>query len=138
MSTKWEARFRNDLDCFLIKGVHERTYMPSYVPMHVAILYSGDKLICEASNAFDKHAEINCMNEIVSSSRIKNHKPLKLFVTKVSGDHCMSRPCRSCCMEIRRRLPRARVFYTNYDGTLCEECNLDNPHENLAQRNRRS
>ena len=135
MGAKWESRFRKDVESFLIRCAHERSTMPSYVPMHVAILYNGNKIVSGASNAYERHAEINCMDDM-SPSRIKHNKPLKLFVAKVSGGHCMSRPCRECCREIRRRIPRARVFYTDYDGALCEDCDLDNSHENLAQRNR--
>ena len=119
----------------MVRRSYERRDMPSYVPMHVAILYSGVKIVSGASNAFHRHAEINCIDDIVFH-RIKRNKPLRLFVAKVSGKHWMSRPCRDCCQVIRRRLPRARVFYTDYEGRLCEECGLDNAHENLAQRNR--
>ena len=136
MGHKWQARFRDDVSDFLMRWHHERHTMPSYVPMHVAILYNGVKLVSGASNAFERHAEINCMDDIAPFS-IKHNKPLRLFVAKVSGGHRMSRPCKECCREIRRRLPRARVFYTDHNGDFREDWELNNSHENLAQRNRK-
>ena len=132
--TKWSDRLNSQLLRLGPLMQAQRKHMPSYIPMHVALLYSGSRLVACATNAYVKHAEINCMDDI-DPSRIKRHKPLRLIVTKISGCHNMSRPCKQCCQEIRRRLPSARVFYTAEDGTLCEDYDLDNAHVNLAQRN---
>ena len=108
--------------------------LPSYVPVHVAALYCGNKMISVASNAFIHHAEVNCMNN-VKHYAIKRYKPLRLVVTRISGIHQMSRPCCDCCKMLKKRAPGVRIFYTNEIGQLCEECDLDNPHESLSKRN---
>jgi hypothetical protein len=135
--SKWRERLDEALTTVRGKLDAERDGMPSYVPMHVAFLYNGTKLVACASNAYVKHAEINCMDDL-RTVRLRRHKPLRLIVAKVSGCHHMSRPCAACSAAIRRRLPRARVFYTAHDGGLCEDCTLDNDHVNLAQRNRQT
>lgn len=108
------------------------------LPLHIAFLFSGDKLVSVASNtcAFG-HAERNCVRNARHGST-KSYRPLKLVVVRVSkhGTHGMSRPCHDCCVMLRHTLPRARVFYTGKDGCLCEEYSLDNSHLSLSRRNR--
>lgn len=130
----WAERFASDASLLLKKA--PRRILPSYVPLHVAALYSGHTLIAAASNLYERHAEINCMRA-VQPSKVKRHKPLRLIVSKLSGTHRMSRPCRACCREIKRRLPAARVFYTDHKGRLQEDVTLDNRHVNAAEKKRK-
>ena len=108
-----------------------------FLPLHIAFLYSGDKLVSVASNVCAYgHAESNC----VKNARLQTtalYRPLKLVVVRVNndGELGMSRPCHHCCIMLKHALPRARVFYTGRDGCLCEECNLNNTHRSLAFRN---
>lgn len=109
-----------------------------FLPFHMAFLYSGNRLVCAASNmSAYGHAEMNC----IASSRIqhiKRNKPVKLIVVRQTMEKAlkMSRPCKDCCMFLRKRLPRARVFYTDDTGTLTEDTHLDNTHASLAARTR--
>lgn len=133
-STSWERRFEHDVEEVLLRLRRSGTVMPRSLPLHVAVLYCGKSAVSSESNLYARHAEINCMRRL-DRARIKRHKPLRLVVSKISGEHRMSRPCRACCVEIRRRLPSARVFYTDRDGTLCEDITLDNDHISLSERN---
>ena len=131
---KWERRFRSDVEDLLTRepSPQERK-RPPWLPLHVAAVYSGADLVASAANVDERHAEINCMRRM-DTSRLKPNKAVRLYVCKISGSHSMSRPCRNCCLEIRRRLPCARVFYTDHDGTFCEDTRLDNDHVNLARK----
>lgn len=122
-------------DSFMSKYTREAS---RFLPLHLAFLFSGDKLVSVASNvcAFG-HAERNCVKN-ARNSLTKPHRPQKLVVVRIGkyGTHAMSRPCHDCCIMLRHALPRARVFYTGEDGCLCEECSLDNSHLSLSRRNR--
>ena len=98
----------------------------------MAAVYSGADLVASAANVDERHAEINCMRRM-DTSRLKPNKAVRLYVCKISGSPPMSRPCRNCCLEIRRRLPCARVA-TDHDGTFCEDTRPDNDHVNLARK----
>lgn len=109
-----------------------------FLPLHIAFLYSGDKLISVASNTCAYgHAERNCIKHIRYISP-KTHRPMKLVVVRIDkqGVQGMSRPCYDCCIMLKHLLPRARVFYTGYGGMMCEECHMDNSHYSLARRNK--
>tara|TARA_B110001450_G_scaffold239689_1_gene247796 strand:+ start:32 stop:451 length:420 start_codon:yes stop_codon:yes gene_type:complete len=123
----WETRFAFDVQSLVDKMKRDGTRLPSYVPLHIAALYSGRRTVACASNMYERHAEVNCLRAI-DPLKMKQHKPLRLLVSRVSGSHRMSRPCSACSVEIRRRLPRARVFYTDWGGTFREDKTLDNTH----------
>jgi len=109
-----------------------------FLPFHMAFLYCGKTLVATASNttAFG-HAEINCINAIKQKHMKLNH-PIKLIVARISnsGEFNMSRPCYDCCQILKKKMPRARVYYTDADGELCEECDLNNSHHSLSRRNK--
>ena len=114
------------------------TFNSKFLPFHMAFLYCGKTLVAAASNttAFG-HAEINCINSI-KQKNIKLNHPIKLIVARISssGEFNMSRPCCDCCRILKKKMPRARVYYTDSFGELCEECDLDNSHESLSRRNK--
>lgn len=103
------------------------------IPVHIAFLYSGSRLLSAASNltAFG-HAEINCID--ATKEPLGRRRSLKLLVVRVLGPNAMSRPCVHCSRTLRRRLPAARVFYTASDGTLHEDRRLDNTHLCASRR----
>ena len=122
-------------ESFMIKYTRDAS---RFLPLHIAFLYSGHKLVSVASNVCAYgHAESNC----VKNARLQTtalYRPLKLVVVRIhnGGELGMSRPCHHCCIMLRHALPRARIFYTGEDGCLREECNLNNAHCSLAFRKR--
>ena len=55
---------------------------------------------------------------------------------KINGKHSMSRPCAECTAKINRFCRRARVFYTNYDGNLVEDVDMNNCHKSVRRTGR--
>lgn len=112
----------------------------SYLSAHIAFLYSKRRLLAVASNTTKfGHAEMNCMHAFYKRYHKQRFMRLKLIVTRISNrgnSHSMSRPCDECCREIQRLMPGTRVFYTSWDGSLCEEYSFDNKHISLSKRNR--
>ena len=109
-----------------------------YVPKHLAFLYCGQKLLAASANSNNRHAEENVMEKFKTMKDLSINKPYRLYVLKLNGAHSMSRPCADCSNCIARFCPRARVFYTDYDGRLVEDFNLDNKHKSLRRTGRRS
>jgi hypothetical protein len=100
------------------------------IPMHISFIYSGTRLCAACGNTGSYHAEQNAIKRL---GEISTHKPVRVFVTKISGSHAMSRPCQHCTNIILRELPQARVYYTDYDGTLCEDVSRDTAHVSVGQ-----
>jgi hypothetical protein len=99
----------------------------THVSTHVAFVYAGSKLLVSCGNIRNRHAEQNCVREL-RSRKIVHHKPVRLFVTRVTGTHQMSRPCKMCTQLILAHLPQARVYYTDLDGVLREDVTRDTQH----------
>ena len=95
------------------------------VPVHISFIYVGSKLYLTCSTSGNSHAEVNCLKKIYNLPR---NKPIRIFITKVTGSHAMSRPCYHCSQLLAKHLPQARVYYTDVDNTLREDYFLDNTH----------
>tara|TARA_B100000214_G_scaffold370223_1_gene344505 strand:+ start:173 stop:631 length:459 start_codon:yes stop_codon:yes gene_type:complete len=108
-----------------------------YVPKHLAFLYCGQKLLAASANSNNRHAEENIIEKFKNMRDLSINKPYRIYVIKLSGAHSMSRPCADCSNTIAKFCPRARVYYTNYDGKLVEDRNLDNTHRSLRRTGRR-
>lgn len=108
-----------------------------YVPKHLAFLYCGTKLLAVSANSNNRHAEENVIEKFKNMKDLRINKPYRIYVMKLNGSHSMSRPCADCSNCIARFCPRARVFYTDYDGNLVEDVNLDNTHKSLRRTGRR-
>jgi len=108
-----------------------------YVPRHIAFLYCGQKLLVVSANKNNKHAEENVIEKYRTMKDLSTNKPYRLFVLKLNGEHKMSRPCVDCSHCILNFCPRARVYYTGYDGELNEDVHLDNKHRSLRRTGRR-
>ena len=100
------------------------------IPMHISFIYSGTKLCAACGNTGSRHAEQNAIRRL---GELSLHKPVRIFVTKISGSHAMSRPCQQCTNIILRELPQARVYYTDHDGRLCEDISRDSSHVSVGQ-----
>ena len=109
-----------------------------YVPKHLAFLYCGQKLIAVSANSNNKHAEENVVGKYRNMKDLSINKPYRMYVLKLDGAHSMSRPCSDCSSFIANCCPRARVYYTNYDGALIEDTTLDNKHRSLRRTGRRA
>lgn len=109
-----------------------------YVPKHLAFLYCGTKLLVACANSNNRHAEENVIEKFKNMRDLSLNKPYRFYVLKLKGSHSMSRPCADCSSCITRFCPRARVFYTNYDGSLVEDLYLDNKHRSLRKTGRRA
>ena len=107
-----------------------------YVPKHLAFLYCGTKLLIASANSNNRHAEENVIEKFKIMKDLSKNKPYRLYVLKLNGLHSMSRPCMDCSNCITRFCPRARVYYTNYDGSLIEDLYLDNMHRSLRKTGR--
>lgn len=107
-----------------------------FMPLHIAFVFSGKVLVSAASNttAFG-HAERNCIRAM-NPNGVKIHRRMKMIVVRLTTNRTftMSRPCYHCCLLLKHRLPRARVYYTGEDGTLLEDICLDNTHVSLSRR----
>ena len=109
-----------------------------YVPKHLAFLYCGTKLLVASANSNNRHAEENVIEKFKNMKDLNVNKPYRIYVLKLNGVHSMSRPCADCSSCIARFCPRARVFYTDYDGNLVEDVKLDNTHKSLRRTGRRA
>jgi len=109
-----------------------------YVPKHLAFIYCGTKLLAACANTNNRHAEENVIEKFKNMRDLSSNKPYRFYVLKLNGSHSMSRPCADCSSCIARFCPRARVFYTNYDGSLVEDLYLDNKHRSLRRTGRRA
>lgn len=98
---------------------------PKQLPIHISFIYVGDKLHCVRANVGSHHAEQNCIRAIHNLPR---NKPVRVFVTKITGQHSMSRPCAHCTRLLNFRLPQARIYYTNHEGSLCEDVGRNSTH----------
>lgn len=107
-----------------------------YVPKHLAFLYCGTKLLAASANSNNRHAEENVIEKFKNMKDLSLNKPYRIYVMKLNGSHSMSRPCADCSNCIVRFCPRARVFYTDYDGNLVEDVSLDNTHRSLRRTGR--
>tara|TARA_A100001015_G_scaffold316676_1_gene431653 strand:+ start:4985 stop:5413 length:429 start_codon:yes stop_codon:yes gene_type:complete len=107
-----------------------------YVPKHIAFIYCGKNLLCASANSGNKHAEENAVEKFRYIKDLSYNKPYKLFVIKIDGKHSMSRPCAECTAKINRFCKRARVFYTNYDGELVEDIEMNNSHKSVRRTGR--
>lgn len=108
------------------------------VPRHVAFLYCGQKMLAASSNCNNRHAEENVVCKFRNMRDLSANKPYRLVVLKINGQHSMSRPCADCSRFIAHGCPRARVYYTNYEGTLVEDTKLDNTHKSLRKTGRKT
>ena len=109
-----------------------------HVPKHIAFLYCGKKLLVASANSGNKHAEENVVDKFRQMNiHLCKNKPYKMYVVKLHGSHQMSRPCAECSAKISKFCQRARVYYTDYDGQLREDEQLDNPHRSVRRTGRR-
>lgn len=106
------------------------------VPKHVAFLYCGQKLLAASANSNNRHAEENVVGKFRHLRNLSLNKPYRLYVLKINGEHSMSRPCADCTRVINHCCPRARVYYTDYDGKLVEDVELNNTHRSLRKTGR--
>lgn len=128
------ARVRDDV--FMNRYAYGRS---RFIPLHIAFVYCGKTLQSVASNVTTfGHAEQNCIRAL-DLKTVKMHKRMTMIVVRITSDgtFSMSRPCSHCCTVLKRRLPRARVFYSNECGTLVEDVYLDNTHVSLSRRPKR-
>ena len=122
--------------------LRDRPYVDSllegvkYVPKHIAFIYCGRTLICASSNYGNKHAEENAVDKFRGIKNLSYNKPYKLIVVKIDGKHSMSRPCAECTAKINKFCRRARVFYTDYNGKLVEDIEMNNPHKSVRRTGR--
>lgn len=92
---------------------------------HVAILMDGKVVECVFANRYAFHAEELAVSHYRrNSGRIKRPR---VYVTRLSDVHRLSRPCHHCC-QLLKRYPQIRVFFTTSDGSWIEEKTFDTTH----------
>ena len=107
------------------------------IPKHIAFIYCGQKMIVVSANSGNKHAEENAMEKFRQLRDLSKNKPYRMYVLKFRGIHSMSRPCSDCSHLIEKCCPKARVYYTDYNGCLNEDYNLDNKHKSMRRTGRK-
>lgn len=123
-------RIRNDnkMHARVSKLIRQEDGATSTLPLHVAYLFRGSKLVATARNDDGVHAEVRLMSHMRRQGRYR------VYVTRIH-DNAMSRPC-SRCSACLRRAPCAslRVFYTNTAGEWIEDADLDSCHVSRRYR----
>ena len=106
-----------------------------HIPRHVAFVFQGSELLCCATNgdgrAGDAHAEENALC-ILRTHDLAHHRNLRLYVTKVGGQHAFSRPC-GRCSRLLARYPQLRVYYSDHNGEWLEDTRLDSMHRSMSE-----
>ena len=95
------------------------------MPKHVAVLMWGSNIVEIFTNKYAWHAEEVAISYYLSHN--VKMKRLKLYITRMSCHNKMSRPCKHCCLMLRK-FPNIRVFYTNEQGDWQEEEYYDADH----------
>lgn len=92
---------------------------------HVAVLMDGKLVQRFFANKYAFHAEeLAVIYYRQNASKIKRPR---VYVTRLSSVHRLSRPCRHCC-QLFKRHPQIRVFFTTSDGYWQEEKAFDAEH----------